>query len=346
MIKTNNAYTYKEICEIRQEKQKYGNSKKAQIKEWARHFKWEYPLNPKTKKPSKKFYIIEVYDEPLDKVENRGGKREGAGRKGIYAEVMRQLILALANKGQDAYTKKDILRYSGLISDYSIFQKLYSTDEDNKSTRMRKIITNNFTGDIQSKFFSAFRTAMKHSEDMNIFTDNSYLLYGEGDWNNRKVADTKQYKKIIHIQNNCLNIIQEECKKDFKKMELINKSCHDLIERAHDEFKLTEGALYRIPSIYKKYQQLVDKKCIAEFGKKRCKCFIVKPIGDIKEFDGSELMMLQSDIRDIFAEQIDLLFDKQKTIKDSDDNEFTYNCYKDENNKRYDYLEEIVDLMF
>ena len=60
-------YTYKQLCEIFDEQYKSGEAKKAQVRMWNRHFKWEYPINKKTKKPSKKFKIIEIYDTPLKK---------------------------------------------------------------------------------------------------------------------------------------------------------------------------------------------------------------------------------------------------------------------------------------
>lgn len=58
-------YTYKGLCEAVNDRQAGGNAKKAQLKKWARHFSWEYPINPKTGKPSKKFLIKEVFDEVL-----------------------------------------------------------------------------------------------------------------------------------------------------------------------------------------------------------------------------------------------------------------------------------------
>lgn len=63
-------YTYKDLCEAVNDRQTSGNAKKAQLKKWARHFNWEYPINKKTKKPSKKFLITEIYDEPLKKKTN------------------------------------------------------------------------------------------------------------------------------------------------------------------------------------------------------------------------------------------------------------------------------------
>ena len=65
LIHPGEEYTYKDLCEAVNDRQRGGDSKKAQLKKWARHFSWEYPINPKTGKPSKKFLIKEVFEEVL-----------------------------------------------------------------------------------------------------------------------------------------------------------------------------------------------------------------------------------------------------------------------------------------
>ena len=41
-------YTYKELCELFNQKYRDGKSKMYQLREWSRYFKWEHPVNPKT----------------------------------------------------------------------------------------------------------------------------------------------------------------------------------------------------------------------------------------------------------------------------------------------------------
>ena len=79
-LQVGKVYSYRELCELFSEKQATSDSKKAQLKRWACNFNWDYPINPKTKKPSKKFRIVEVYDTPLEKVDNRkhNGKHENS----------------------------------------------------------------------------------------------------------------------------------------------------------------------------------------------------------------------------------------------------------------------------
>ena len=57
-------HNYIDMCKILDEDYRSGQSKISQLKRWARHFSWEYPISKKTKKPSKQFLITEIYDTP------------------------------------------------------------------------------------------------------------------------------------------------------------------------------------------------------------------------------------------------------------------------------------------
>ena len=65
-LKIDKEYKYKELCELFNETPKRNDSKNAQLKQWASWFKWEHPINPKTKKPSKKFKVTEIYEKQQD----------------------------------------------------------------------------------------------------------------------------------------------------------------------------------------------------------------------------------------------------------------------------------------
>lgn len=74
-LEINKEYKYQELCELFNEKVKRNDSKVAQLKIWNSWFTWEYPINPKTKKPSKKFKITQIYNEQQEIQDNRGSKR-------------------------------------------------------------------------------------------------------------------------------------------------------------------------------------------------------------------------------------------------------------------------------
>lgn len=59
------AKNYKELCNLLNEPIKDGNSKKFQLKEWARYFEFE------KQKWKQSYIILDIYDEPLEKEDNR-----------------------------------------------------------------------------------------------------------------------------------------------------------------------------------------------------------------------------------------------------------------------------------
>lgn len=71
-LQVGQVYDYAGLCEVLGETKKAGDSKKAQMKEWECHFAWTHPINPKTKKPSKKFEITEIYEVAKVKEDGRG----------------------------------------------------------------------------------------------------------------------------------------------------------------------------------------------------------------------------------------------------------------------------------
>ena len=74
---------YKEMCGLLGEKVEAGNSKKAQLREWERFFKYH--------KEGHKFIIDQVYDEPKEKLDLRGSD-------GLLSNDIQPLILDLLVK--------------------------------------------------------------------------------------------------------------------------------------------------------------------------------------------------------------------------------------------------------
>lgn len=81
---------YRELCSALDEPVKTSNSKKAQLKEWARYFDWS--------KEGNKFIITEIYLEPKEKVENRGGARRTSELNELLDEILPIAIM-------DAYSR-------------------------------------------------------------------------------------------------------------------------------------------------------------------------------------------------------------------------------------------------
>ena len=68
VLEVGKEYTYPQICELLGEKTKSGNGKQSQLSTWYQHMEWEHPINPKTKKPSKKMLITTIHDTPRQRI--------------------------------------------------------------------------------------------------------------------------------------------------------------------------------------------------------------------------------------------------------------------------------------
>ncbi len=97
---------YKEMCRILNEQIYDGNSKKAQLKEWARYLLWE--------KKGQKFIILDIYDEPLP-------KEDGRANRNIYVQyigVILTKILAKQKSSKDPFyiTTNQMWKLLGMIN--------------------------------------------------------------------------------------------------------------------------------------------------------------------------------------------------------------------------------------
>ena len=97
---------YKEMCEILDEDICGGDSKKAQLKEWARYFAWE--------KKGQKFIILDIYDEPLP-------KDDGRQNKNIYVQYIQVILMKILSKQKNTkepfyITTNQLWRLLGMIN--------------------------------------------------------------------------------------------------------------------------------------------------------------------------------------------------------------------------------------
>ena len=81
---------YKVFCEMLEIEPKKGNSKKAHLKEFDRHFRYE--------KQGNKMIVREVYEMALNKIENRGAN-------GKYTDDLQEILLRLLSQS----TKGEVL---------------------------------------------------------------------------------------------------------------------------------------------------------------------------------------------------------------------------------------------
>jgi len=118
-VKTSNTIAnYKFLCAILGIKVTNGNSKKSQLLEMERYFKYH--------KEGNKFIIEEIYDNPLNKIENRGGNNVTE-----YTKIIENLILDLLLQGGNTkqgfglvfLSKNQLLKEFHMINDNYVYCK-------------------------------------------------------------------------------------------------------------------------------------------------------------------------------------------------------------------------------
>jgi hypothetical protein len=99
---------YKEICLALCEPVKTGKSKQLQLDDWKRYFEYS--------KSGNSFIIIEIYETPMEKNDNRG-KSEGS-RRSIYGNAVQLLIVDLLARshGHITISKNKLLLSIGVIN--------------------------------------------------------------------------------------------------------------------------------------------------------------------------------------------------------------------------------------
>jgi len=119
ILTSNSIKNYKELCVILDEKMAVGGSKKYQLKEFERYFKYH--------KSGNKFIIDEIYDNPLEKIETRGG----ANNVTEYTKYIENLILDLLVQGGNTkqgfgrvfLSKNQLFKEFNMINDNYVFCK-------------------------------------------------------------------------------------------------------------------------------------------------------------------------------------------------------------------------------
>ena len=141
-LEVGKAYKYQELCKLLgQNLAKGGSEKRSQVNNWERYFKWTNPMNDKTRKPSKKFLITEIYDEPLEKQDGRVNN----GKEWIFkgGELDNSIMAIIKEDGviiesidcdyiELFYKIEDFITYTGLATEF----RQQMLDQPNKAREM------------------------------------------------------------------------------------------------------------------------------------------------------------------------------------------------------------------
>lgn len=116
---------YKVLCELLEQETKTGKSRQLQIKDFSRYFEWQ--------KSGQKFIITDIYETPLEKVDNRK-----YGNNSVYVKYIELILLqylATQNGNTRTLTKKKWWKMLGMVNDK------YGNIEEKKLTSLDYTVT-------------------------------------------------------------------------------------------------------------------------------------------------------------------------------------------------------------
>lgn len=152
---------YKTMCMLLEEKPKSGNSKKSQLKEWERYFSF--------RNEGHKFIIEKIYDDTLDKIENRGGARHFLS----HAERMDQILLYIIYK--EKTNGELFLSFISLLREMNMVNKNYKFANNNKKKAATYL---NINLNVLEEFFDISRKTFRNNiESMLNRLENKSLIF-------------------------------------------------------------------------------------------------------------------------------------------------------------------------
>ena len=106
-----NIKNYSVMCELLGEKIKSGNSKISQLKEWSRYFKFN--------KRGNQIHIVRIYDEPLQVIDGRAGRkiqRRGGKNINLIEPLLLNLLVKSETAGDITISRNALYEYLGVIN--------------------------------------------------------------------------------------------------------------------------------------------------------------------------------------------------------------------------------------
>ena len=216
---------YKEMCKMLDEEVTNGNSKKAQLKEWARYFEWE--------KSGQKFIITDIYDTPL----NRQDKRK-IGNNSVYVKYIELILLQYLSKQKEytkTFTKRNWWELLGMVNrNYNRVSKKYLENIDHSITKFE---INHFYQRCNKKLEQILFSSLNNlkSRKLLIWEMETVIVIKDNCGENFILANDEQKKLILEVERYILKnvmgyekIFQVFC--HFKQEEYYRKVNEKLYE--------------------------------------------------------------------------------------------------------------------
>jgi len=283
---TNKIPNYKVMCNILEITVSAGDSKKSQLREMDRYFKYH--------KEGNKFIIDEIYLEPLEKVDAR---KDTKGNNNVYGKYIEQLVLDLlvqkyqTTKERKIYLSRDkMLRALDMVNDNYSFGKFnrvilsdyINADSDNvkefyilNNRNLYETVERAFKS-LESKCLVSWKLVTTVACGLTEFNQNIILEDGTevsvldfiGGSEEDKIAITKEthttasdeeLDTILYAENKILEVMGLESKKDAFLLDMyseFNKKVCELLNKTSN-----------IRYYYKSYDVIFHEKVVQELEK-------------------------------------------------------------------------------
>jgi hypothetical protein len=205
-MKTNKLYAgqsfknYKELCkELDMEVKKSADTKNAQFKELMRYCKYN--------KVGHKFYIEEVYETPLPKVENRGKSAGSRGNNNVYGKLIQLLLLDILAQCKDGAISisrgKLLLTLNMINNNYRMGGE--NTKKLSAFTEIEESIIFDFYNTSNSNFKSAVESALNSLMDKRIIWYETVTKVSEGRTHIHRTATDSEKEIILKCEKEVLS---------------------------------------------------------------------------------------------------------------------------------------------
>lgn len=199
---------YRALCELLGEDRKTGNAKKAQIKEWERHFSIQKVEG------SQKMIITEIYELPKAKEDKR--------LDGVYAKSIELILLYELSqcKGYTAYfTKNQLWHILGMVN--KNYKKLSSNELKNIDYCITDFEINHFYYRVNARLTTILNTALESLDRRWIISKTDEYMIVDSRGNRRKAEDIDR-KNILTLKKRVARILGcEEEYEIFQKMKTV-----------------------------------------------------------------------------------------------------------------------------
>lgn len=247
---------YKEFCELIGEKTKTSNSKKAQLKEWARYIKWH--------KDGNKFIIDEIYNIPLPKPIHKGNNNK-------YIEEIKDILtyyiynqIKINNDNVVTLSISELINILGMANNtYSI--GTYKKRELSDILHIEMTAIYNFYSSTRSEFKKIIERALKSlkSKSILIYQDAFMVANIKNGKLHKKPANDEEYNSILNTQNEMLKLYNMESFKDlFLAGKKVYKKFMDDVNKElswdfyYPAYKLICGK----KAVAREYKEIIDRK--------------------------------------------------------------------------------------